>query len=215
MAKSRLTMFMLIALVGVLAAGCVTTKKFETSMAAMTTRVDNVQTKVEEHSSRLEKLDQKDTELAGNIQAVSSDVGQVRGQTVEAMDKATAAEKAARGKVLWQVTLTNNDVRFATDKFEITDSGRVVLDQLVDKLKSMDRMVFVEIQGHTDSRGSEQYNEVLGARRAEAARDYIHDKGIPLNLMSVISYGESKPIADNSTAEGRASNRRVEILVLE
>ncbi len=215
MAKSRLTMFVLLALVGVLAAGCVTTKKFETSMAGMTTRVDNVQTKVEQQGSRIDKLEQSDTQLNAGLQQANGEIGNVKGQTAQAMTTAQAAEKAARGKVIWQVTLTNNDVRFATDKFEITESGRVVLDQLADKLKSMDRMVFVEIQGHTDSRGGEQYNYALGLKRAEAAESYLHDKGIPLNLMSVISYGETKPIADNNTEAGRASNRRVEILVLE
>jgi outer membrane protein OmpA-like peptidoglycan-associated protein len=215
MTKSRFNLLLLVALVALVGVGCVTTKKFETGMAEMTTRVDGVQTKVEQQSARIDKLDQRDNELASGIQKVDGEVGQVRGQTEQAMTKASAAEKAARGKVLWQVTLTNNDVRFASAKFEITDSGKAVLDQLVDKLKAMDRMVFVEVQGHTDDRGSDQYNQVLGMKRAEAVRDYMHDKGFPLNLMSTISYGESKPIADNKTKDGRATNRRVEVLVLE
>jgi len=211
----RGNLVLLFGLVAVLAMGCVTTKKFEQTTGEMTTRIDGVQTKVEQESERIDKLEVKDGELAGEIQKVGGEVGVVRQATDQAMNKATAAEKAARGKVVWQVTLTNRDVRFNTDKFELTDSGRAVMDQLVDKLKSMDRMVFVEIQGHTDSRGSEQYNEALGMKRAEAVRNYMHDKGIPLNLISAISYGESKPIADNATEDGRASNRRVEVLVLE
>lgn len=214
MKKTRIGLIVVLA-VAALAAGCVTTKKFETAVGDMTTRIDGVQTKVETQSSRIDKLESRDQELDGNIQKVGGQVDEVRGHASQAMDRAQAAEKAARGKVIWQVTLSNNDVRFASDKYDLTDGGRAALDQLIDKLKSFDKMVFVEIQGHTDDRGSEQANEVLGMRRAEAVRNYLHEKGIPLNLIQAISYGETKPVAANTTRDGRAANRRVEVLVLE
>ncbi|MCU0253855.1 MAG: OmpA family protein [Acidobacteria bacterium] len=131
------------------------------------------------------------------------------------MTTAEAAAKAARGKVIWKVTLTNNDMRFGSDSFEVTPQGAAVLDQFVERVKSFDRMVFVEIQGHTDSAGAEAYNLELGLRRADAVRNHLHERGIPLNLMSTISFGEKNPIASNQTREGRAQNRRVELLVLE
>ena len=215
MKTTRLVTVSALLLCVVLASGCVTTKKFEQTVSDVTSRVDGVQTKVEAQSARIDKLETRDNELATNIEGVKGEVGQVRESSAQAMTRAEAAEKAARGKVIWQVTLSQNDVRFMSDGAELTDPGRAALDPLVDKLKSLDKMVFVEIQGHTDNRGGTEYNQVLGQKRAEIVRNYLHEKGIPLNLVSAISYGESKPIADNRTREGRAENRRVEVLVLE
>ncbi len=215
MKTTRLVTVSALLLCVMLAAGCVTTKKFEQTVSDVTSRVDGVQTKVEEQGGRIDKLEQKDSELAGNIENVKGEVGQVKQSSEQAMTRAQAAEKAARGKIIWQVTLSQNDVRFMSDGAELTDPGRAALDQLVEKLKSMDKLVFVEIQGHTDNRGGTEYNQVLGQKRAEVVRNYLHEKGIPLNLVSAISYGESKPIADNRTRDGRAANRRVEVLVLE
>ena len=83
-------------------------------------------------------------------------------------------------------------------------------------MKSLDKAVYLEIEGHTDNIGSEEYNKVLGEKRAEAVREYLSQKaGIPLHAMNIISYGEDKPVAENSTSSGRAQNRRVVIKVLE
>lgn len=198
-----------------LAAGCVTNKKFETTVSDMTSRVDGISGSVEEHGKRLDQLDQRDQQLAQDIRKVDAAAGDARQKGEQAFVKAEEASKAARGKVIWSVTLNNRDLRFGADEAAIPPAGMQVLDGLIEKIRSFDRMVFVEIQGHTDAAGAEIYNQVLGQKRAEAVRDYFHDKGIPLNLMQVISYGETRPIADNKTPEGRAQNRRVEILVLE
>lgn len=214
MKMSWFSLLLLSVLCLAVAVGCVTTKKFEQTVSEVTTRVDGVQTKVEQQSARIDKLEQTDTKLAGDIQKVDGNVKEVRQGVDKAMNEAQEAKKAAKGKVIWQVTLTNRDVQFGADKFELTEAGRSACDQLVQKLKSFDQMVFVEIQGHTDDRGSTQYNDILGMKRAEVVRNYLHDKGIPLNLMSAISYGESRPVAENQTEAGRAQNRRVEILVL-
>jgi peptidoglycan-associated lipoprotein len=83
-------------------------------------------------------------------------------------------------------------------------------------VKGLDRTVYLEIEGHTDNIGSEEYNQKLAAMRAEAVRNYLAEKdGIPLHAMNIISFGESKPLAANTTSEGRAKNRRVVIRVLE
>jgi peptidoglycan-associated lipoprotein len=198
-----------------LTAGCVTNKKFETTVSSMTSRVDGIQTTVEDQGQKIQNLDKKDAELAAEIQRTEGLAGQAKQVGTDAMTKAEAAEKAARGKVIWKVTLTNNDMRFGADDFTVTPQGAAVLDQFVERVKSFDRMVFVEIQGYTDSAGGEAYNQALGQKRADAVRDYLYEHGIPLNLMSTISFGEKNPIASNQTREGRAQNRRVELLVLE
>jgi outer membrane protein OmpA-like peptidoglycan-associated protein len=79
----------------------------------------------------------------------------------------------------------------------------------------MDRALYFEIEGHTDNIGSEAYNLQLGEKRATAVRNYLSQKGIPLHALNVISLGESRPVADNGTPQGRAQNRRVVIRVLE
>ena len=90
-----------------------------------------------------------------------------------------------------------------------------MLDNLVNQLKADNKNVFIEIQGHTDSVGSDPYNMKLGEERAEAVRRYLSENGIPLHRISTISYGKSRPIAENTTKAGRSKNRRVVIQVLE
>ena len=72
--------------------------------------------------------------------------------------------------------------------------------------------VKVEVAGHTDSVGTEEYNMGLSLRRAEAVRQYLVGKGIAADRLIVRGYGESRPVADNATAEGRFQNRRVELV---
>ena len=209
----RFSLFVLCTLM--LATGCVSTSKFDGAISDVTTRVDGIQTTVEEQGEAIEELGQKDQELASDINKVDAKAAEAGEAAATAKSAADEAMKAARGKVVWQVTLTNSDVAFGVDKTELSDEGKAALTELVSKVKSMDRAVFVEIQGHTDSTGAEAYNEKLGMKRAQAVHRYLYEAGIPLHMLEAVSYGEAKPVADNDTPEGRASNRRVEILVLE
>ncbi len=213
--KQTASMLLVVGLILLLGVGCVSNKKFETAIADVTSRVDNAQGSIEANSEAIDKLGKADEAIKAEVQGVAGVAAAAQEAGAAALVKAEAAESAARGKVIWQVTLSNSDVRFGVDKTELATSGSAALDSLVAKLKSMDKLVYLEIQGHTDAAGSEAYNKVLGYKRAEAVRDYLHAQGIPLSLMSVVSYGESKPVANNSTKEGRATNRRVEVLVLE
>jgi peptidoglycan-associated lipoprotein len=83
-------------------------------------------------------------------------------------------------------------------------------------VKAENKNVYMEIQGHTDSVGTDAYNVRLGMARAEVAKTYLYTKhNIPLHRMSVFSYGESKPVAENDTPQNRAINRRITIVVIE
>ena len=73
----------------------------------------------------------------------------------------------------------------------------------------------VEIGGHTDSLGSNAYNQKLSQRRAESVKTYLSERGVDANRMEVKGYGEAEPVAPNDTAEGRELNRRVELKILE
>jgi outer membrane protein OmpA-like peptidoglycan-associated protein len=132
------------------------------------------------------------------------------------MGKAVAAEKAAQGKLVWSVLLNDDKVKFDHGRALLSTSAASELDSLAQNIKGYGKALYLEIEGHTDSSGEEQFNLQLGESRAAAVRNYLLEKGgLPLHAMSTISYGESKPVADNSTQDGRSQNRRVVIRVLE
>jgi outer membrane protein OmpA-like peptidoglycan-associated protein len=91
--------------------------------------------------------------------------------------------------------------------------GEARLRELADKLKASNRAVFIEIQGHTDSIGRADLNELVGLKRAENVRSFLYKQGIALNRMSTVSLGEFAPVAANLTEAGRAANRRVTLVV--
>lgn len=103
---------------------------------------------------------------------------------------------------------------FDFDKSDLKPAGREALDAVGEKIKSKGASVVdIDIVGHTDSIGSEEYNQALSMRRANAVRDYIVSKGVDGNIIDVSGEGESSPVADNATKEGRAQNRRVEVSI--
>lgn len=102
-------------------------------------------------------------------------------------------------------------VNFDFDKAVIRPEGYAILDQDVVILKEWGDVDIV-VAGHADSTGTEEYNLGLSRRRAEAVRDYLISKGLSEERLTVEAYGESRPIATNSTREGRALNRRVELV---
>lgn len=195
------------------ASGCVTKKAWRENVESTDTRVKGVE-------SGLETQEKRTSDLAAETDTRINQVKGTAEQAVEignqAMTKAETAEKMARGKILWTVTLSDDSVRFSFDGDKVPDGAQAILDDLANKVKSMDRAVYLEIEGHTDNIGSDEYNQRLAAMRAEAVRNYLAEKdGIPLHAMNIISFGETKPIAANTTSEGRAKNRRVVVRVLE
>jgi OmpA-OmpF porin, OOP family len=105
------------------------------------------------------------------------------------------------------------DAFFDFDKSVLKPEGRAKLDDLVGKVKGINLEVIIAV-GHTDSVGSDAYNQRLSVRRAEAVKAYLVSKGIEKNRVYTEGKGEKQPVADNKTAEGRAKNRRVEIEVV-
>ncbi|WP_136162210.1 OmpA family protein [Sphingomonas flavalba] len=105
-----------------------------------------------------------------------------------------------------------SNVTFATDQSAIEPRFRATLDQVADTLARYDSTL-VDVYGHTDSQGSDAYNQALSERRARAVADYLGMRGVNPARIGTRGFGESQPIASNDTAEGRAANRRVEIRV--
>jgi outer membrane protein OmpA-like peptidoglycan-associated protein len=135
---------------------------------------------------------------------------------VLAAEKLAAEQKArleAENRAAENVVITlSGSVLFASDKSEILPAAQYQLNEVTDALmENKERKLTVE--GHTDSQGSSSYNQSLSLRRAEAVRSYIISRGYPSNLIQAQGIGKDRPIADNGNAEGRANNRRVEIVV--
>lgn len=123
-----------------------------------------------------------------------------------------AAPAPAPATVASKVTYAA-DAFFDFDKAVIKPEGKAKLDDLVGKIKDINLEVIIAV-GHTDSVGSDSYNQKLSVRRSEAVKAYLVSKGIEKNRVYTEGKGEKQPVADNKTAEGRAKNRRVEIEVV-
>ena len=105
------------------------------------------------------------------------------------------------------------DAFFDFNKSVLKPEGKAKLDDLTSKVKGVNLEVIIAV-GHTDSVGSDVYNQKLSVRRAESVKAYLVSKGIEKNRVYTEGKGEKQPVADNKTAEGRAKNRRVEIEVV-
>ena len=105
------------------------------------------------------------------------------------------------------------DAFFDFDKAVLKPEGKAKLDDLSEKVKGLNLEVIIAV-GHTDSRGTDAYNQKLSVRRAEAVKAYLTGKGIEANRVYTEGKGESQPVADNKSDDGRAKNRRVEIEVV-
>lgn len=183
---------------------------------ALETRIQETETQIEANQMEIADLKEAAQEQNDELHRLSksSEQGFTLGE--EALERAVEAGKVAEGKLLYEVVLTDEDVHFCFDKSNLSEEAKVALDGFAERLTSENKNVYIEIQGHTDSTGSEEYNLRLGQARAEAAHSYLHtQRGIPLHRMNSFSYGESRPIAENDNSTNRAINRRVTLVVIE
>jgi len=103
------------------------------------------------------------------------------------------------------------DTYFDFDKSNLKPEGKDTLDQLVRDMGDLNSVAEIEVVGHTDSIGTEEYNEGLSERRAATVKNYLISKDVPADVIQTEGRGELEPVATNETREGRAQNRRVEI----
>ena len=199
--RNKLWMVALALIVALAATGCATKKYVREETGAVGTRVDEVSGQVEEAQTRLDTHDRQ--------------IGETSKTAQEALQRAIDAGKLAEGKLLYETVLTDDKVKFGFDTSDLSPEAKAAIDEFAGQLKTQNAGVYIEIQGHTDSVGSEKYNEELGLLRAEAVRRYLSQQhSFPLHRINVISYGEASAVSDNSTREGRSQNRRVALVVL-
>jgi outer membrane protein OmpA-like peptidoglycan-associated protein len=154
------------------------------------------------------------TDLQGHAKTQDDQLSQLDQTAKDALQRATAAGKLAEGKFLYSMVLSDDSVKFPTDGSQLSPEAQTRLADFATKLKSDNRNVYLEIQGHTDNTGPKPLNDHLGEERAEAVRRYMNEQGVALNRMATISYGPDSPVAPNTTRDGRAQNRRVVVIVL-
>jgi peptidoglycan-associated lipoprotein len=178
--------------------------------------VGDVNQKVDAVAVEVEKTQERVKRSEVRIDAVEKSTADAKGSAEKALVRAEEAEKAAKGKLIYTVTLSNDKVTFPLNRAAVGDDAKGLIDEAIAQLKAENKGVYFEIEGHTDASGPEEINQKLGEERAVAVRNYLHDHhGIALARMEVISYGEEKPVVDNKTRDNRAQNRRVVIKVLE
>lgn len=128
---------------------------------------------------------------------------------LKSLEEIAKIKEEARGMV---ITLSGA-VLFASDKSELLPIAKDRLDQVAVALQNTDPSQKIVVEGHTDSVGIDSYNQKLSEDRARAVRDHLVSKGVDAGRISFVGRGESVPVSDNTSPEGRANNRRVEIVV--
>ncbi len=182
-----------VALGGLALSGCATQDYVDKHVAVVQGQVGDLQNRQKDEDARLSQLDQTSR---------------------DALQRAEAAGKLAEGKFLYSMVLSDDSIKFPVEGTDLSPEAKARLMDFVQKLKTDNRNVYVEIQGHTDTTGPKELNVRLGEERAEAVRRFMNEQGVALNRMSTISYGPDAPVASNKTREGRAQNRRVVVIVL-
>ena len=211
------------------APACATKKFVRTSVGEVNEKVgtmskslEETQERVRQNEAKIADVDQRAAAASGKAQqtaeAANSAASAANNNATEVGKKADArasAIEAETRKLIFETVLSEDRGQFKLGKAELPDDAKAAIDQMVTQLKADTKSVWVEIEGHTDSTGDAKYNEVLGEQRAEAVKLYLYEHHqVPLHKISVISYGEQKPVAPNNTKDGRAQNRRVVIKVL-
>ncbi|MBD3867885.1 MAG: OmpA family protein [Acidobacteria bacterium] len=215
--RSIALLAVVVALTLVASTGCITKKLYRADLEENNQKVTTLESGIEENERRVADLKtETDTRLAELSGKTEKAVAIGSNAMTAAEEAKVAAAKAADGKLIWSETLSDDRVKFSFDQTEIPDAAASLLDDLAGKIKAYGKAVYVEIEGHTDNIGSDDYNMELSGKRAEAVRRYMNEKGgIPLHAISVIAFGESNPVADNGSSDGRSANRRVVVRVLE
>ena len=200
---------------------CATKKMVRTQVGEVNGKVETLSKSVEEtqertraNESRIGEVDQKAQAAGQRADQAGKRADEARAAADAVNARADAIERASK-RLVYEVTLSEDKGGFKFGKAAMPDEAKADIDQLVQQLKANPNGAYIEIEGHTDNTGSNEMNYKLGLERAEAVKRYLYEQHqVPLHKISVISYGEEKPIAPNNTRAGRAQNRRVVIKVL-
>lgn len=162
----------------------------------------------EELASTRNRLEQQE-QLLADERARRAEAEKRAADAAAALAKVATVKQESRGMV---ITLSGN-VLFETNKSKLFPGAQQRLDEVARALSQQASDSQIIVEGHADSQGNDDHNLVLSQARAESVRDYLISRGLDANRVVAKGYGETRPIADNGSPEGRANNRRVEIVV--
>lgn len=177
-----------------------------TALAEQTTRLQSEKTQLE---SSMDSLRAERAALIAEREELAAEKQRLSERLKGALDQVANTQESARGMI---VNLP--DILFDTNEATLKPGAKVTLAKLAGILLIMPELN-LRIEGHTDSTGSADYNQRLSERRAASVDEFLADQGIASGRMTSAGYGQDRPIADNATKQGRAKNRRVEIVIAE
>ncbi len=200
---------------------CATKKFVRGEVGQVNTKVDTLSKSLEEtqertkaNEAKIGEVDQKAAAADQKAAAAGQRADQAR-SAADAVNVRTDALDKTIKRVFYEVVLSEDKGNFKFNAATMPENVTPELDQLVQQLKSNPNGAYIEVEGHTDNVGPKDINYKLGLERAESVKRYLYENHqVPLHKISVISYGEDKPVAPNNTKDGRAQNRRVVIKVL-
>jgi outer membrane protein OmpA-like peptidoglycan-associated protein len=176
------------------------TRQNEARIAEVDTKADNAATSATRAQESATAADGKATQ--------AGETARMAGEKVEAVS-------TAMNRVVMTVVLSEDKGGFKFNAIDLPEDAKASIDQAIRQQLDNPKGAFFEIEGHTDSTGPESINERIGMERAETVKRYLYETHqIPLHRINTISYGESKPVGDNKTRDGRAQNRRIVIRIL-
>jgi outer membrane protein OmpA-like peptidoglycan-associated protein len=230
--KKSLVAIAVVALTGAGSAACATKGFVNNQVGQVSSKVDTLSQSLEATQERTRQNEARIGEVDQRVGVVATSAERANSAATAADAKAAAAAEAARSvgekadarateiekatrRIMYEVTLSENQGNFTFGKAVLPDAAKARIDELVNQIKADPKGSYFEIEGHTDNVGDAMYNHQLGLERAEAVKKYLYEQHqIPLHRMNVVSYGEDKPEVENKTRDGRASNRRVVLRIL-
>jgi outer membrane protein OmpA-like peptidoglycan-associated protein len=220
--KTKLTVVFVLSVFIVFSSSACATKKYAR------TKVNERVEPLEQRTGELEETSRRNSQDIGALTTSVKDVGgradRAQAQADTALARANEVNTRADGieqnvgdlrENLDKYTLQNTaTVNFKVSSAELSPEAQMALDQIAGQIKDRNNFI-LEIQGFADDKGSDTFNNQLTEKRAEAVRRYLVEKhNISLYRTHILGFGKVKPVADNTTKEGRAQNRRVEIHLL-
>jgi outer membrane protein OmpA-like peptidoglycan-associated protein len=220
---------LLVLAVGAFSTACATKGFVKQRVGEVNSKVDSLNKSVEETQERTKSNEGRIGEVdgkAGAARTAADDAARAAGAADTRAGAAGSAASAAAAKaddldrasrrLVYTVVLNDAEGNFKFGAAKLPDDAKAKIDAMVATLMADPKGAYFEIEGYTDSIGPKDVNQKLGLERADAVKRYLYEQyQIPLHKINVISYGAEKPVAPNTTKDGRAQNRRVVIKVLE
>jgi outer membrane protein OmpA-like peptidoglycan-associated protein len=227
--KSKIAVLaLMLVVILVLLPGCATKKYVKQQIDPISGKIDELTQISKKNESAIKDVDSR---AQAGIQTVQTKANEVDQKAMAANQKAEQAQQMGQKNQVQITTVENTfnqkfanldnykavdkvTMNFDFNKSKLSDATKASLDQLASKVKG-DKGYALEIQGFTDSKGSESYNLALSQKRAEAVVRYLTEQGVPLFRTAIVGFGAAKEVEPNKTKEGRAANRRVEVTLLK